>query len=125
MTKWILVVDDDDEIREIVQASLEEFGGWQTITAASGEEALQIAKTEVLDAILLDISMPGMDGFAVYYALQTEPKTQNIPVIVLTAKVLPSDRQQFLDMDVAGVLIKPFDPINIWREVAEILGWSV
>lgn len=125
MTKWILVVDDDDEIREVVQASLEEFGGWQTITAASGEEALQIAKTEVLDAILLDISMPGMDGFAVCYALQAEPKTQNIPVVVLTAKALPSDRQQFLDMDVAGVIIKPFDPINIWREVAEILGWSV
>ncbi|XWK88468.1 MAG: response regulator [Phormidium sp.] len=123
MTKWILVVDDDDEIREVVQASLEEFGGWQTITAASGSQALQIAKTEVLDAILLDISMPGMDGFEVYHALQAEPKTQKIPVIILTAKALPSDRQQFLDLDVAGVLIKPFDPVNIWAEVAEILSW--
>lgn len=125
MTKWILVVDDDDEIREVVQASLEEFGGWQTITAASGKEALQIAKTDNLDAILLDISMPGMDGFEVCSALQAEPKTHNIPVIVLTAKALPSDRQQFLDLDIAGVIIKPFDPINIWRQVAEILDWSV
>ncbi|OKH37923.1 two-component system response regulator [[Phormidium ambiguum] IAM M-71] len=124
MTKWILVVDDDDEIREVVQASLEEFGGWQTITAASGHEALQIAKTDVLDAILLDISMPGMDGFEVCSALQAEPRTQNIPVIVLTAKALLSDRQQFLDLDIAGVIIKPFDPINIWRQVAQILGWS-
>lgn len=125
MTKWILVVDDDDEIREVVQASLEEFGGWQTITATSGSEALQIARTEALDAILLDISMPGMDGFEVHSALQTEPRTQQIPVIALTAKALPSDRQQFLDINLAGVIIKPFDPINIWRQVAEILGWSV
>ena len=125
MTKWILVVDDDDEIREVVQASLEEFGGWQTITAASGGEALQIAKTEALDAILLDISMPGIDGFEVYHILQAEPKTQNIPVILLTAKALPSDRQQFCDMDVVGVIVKPFNPIKICLEVAEILGWSV
>ncbi len=63
MNRWILVVDDDDEIREVVQASLEEFAGWQTITAASGIEGLHVAKTEALDAILLDISMPDMDGF--------------------------------------------------------------
>jgi CheY-like chemotaxis protein len=124
MTKWILIVDDEDEIREVVQASLEEFAGWQTITAESGFEGLQIAKTEPIDAILLDISMPDMDGFQMYEELQASPKTRLIPVIVLTAKALPSDRKRLTELDIAGIIIKPFDPITIWQQVAEILGWS-
>jgi CheY-like chemotaxis protein len=124
MTKLILIVDDEDEIREVVQASLEEFAGWLTITATSALEGLQVAKTEALDAILLDISMPDMDGFQMYEELQANPKTQQIPVIVLTAKALPIDRKRFADLDIAGVIIKPFDPITIWQQVAKILGWS-
>lgn len=125
MTKRILIVDDDDDIRDVVQASLEEFAGWLTLTAASGMEGLQIARTSRLDALLLDISMPDMDGFQMYEALQLEAETQTIPVIVLTAKVLPSDRQKIVDLQVAGIITKPFDPMTIWQQVAEILGWSV
>lgn len=124
MTKRILIVDDDDDIRDVVQASLEEFAGWLTLTAASGMEGLQIARTSRLDALLLDISMPDMDGFQMYEALQLEAETQTIPVIVLTAKVLPSDRQKIVDLQVAGIITKPFDPMTIWQQVAEILGWS-
>ncbi|MDX2228263.1 MAG: response regulator [Leptolyngbyaceae cyanobacterium bins.349] len=124
MTKRILIVDDEDDIRAVVQVSLEEFGGWTTLTAASGLEGLQLAHTTPLDAILLDISMPDMDGFQLCEALQSIPTTRGIPVIVLTAKVLPSDRDRLFDLDVAGVITKPFDPLLIWRQVAEILGWS-
>lgn len=125
MTKQILIVDDEDDIRDVIQASLEEFGGWLTITATSGIEGLQVAKTEALDAILLDISMPEMDGLQMCEALQSDPTTQQIPVIVLTAKALPSDRQRFADLQVAGVITKPFKPRIVWRQVAEILGWPV
>lgn len=125
MTKLILIVDDDDEIRDVVQASLEEFAGWLTITATSGIEGLHIANTEAIDAILLDISMPNMDGFQMYERLQADSKTQKIPVIVLTAKALPRDQQRFTDLDFAGVIIKPFEPLLIWKQVAEILGWNV
>lgn len=124
MTKRILIVDDEVDIRDVVQVSLEEFGGWTTITAASGMEGLQIAKAEALDSILLDISMPDMDGFQLCEELQADPATQNIPLIVLTAKVLPGDRQRLVDLDVAGVITKPFDPTKIWKQVADILGWS-
>lgn len=123
MAKRILIVDDEDDIRDVVQASLEEFAGWITLTAASGMEGLTLAQTEAIDAILLDISMPDMDGFQLCEALQREPRTQAIPVIVLTAKVLPSDRQRFESLDVVGVITKPFDPLNIWRQIGEILGW--
>lgn len=124
MSKRILIVDDDEDIRDVVQVSLEEFGGWQTIAAASGLEGLQIAHTTPLDAILLDISMPDMDGFQLCAALQSNQQTQTIPLIVLTAKVLPRDRQRLLALEVAGIITKPFDPMTIWMQVAATLGWG-
>lgn len=120
----ILVVDDEDLLRELVQACLEDFVGWETMTAASGEECLQIAQTKSFDAILLDMSMPGMDGFEVYERLQSNPKTQAIPVILVTAKVLPSDRDRFEKMGVAGVISKPIEPTTLTEEIAKILGWD-
>jgi len=122
--KRILIVDDADRIRELVQACLEDLAGWDTLTAASGEECLQILQTEPVSAILLDVSMPGMDGFAVYEKLQANPSTQPIPVILLTAKVLPSDRAKFAQMGVTGVISKPIEPTTLVIEVAEILGWD-
>ncbi|WP_066382852.1 MULTISPECIES: response regulator [unclassified Anabaena] len=124
MTKQILIVDDEERLRELVQACLEDLGGWNTLTAASGKEALKIAQTQAIDAILLDVSMPDMDGFAVYEQLQAHPTTQTIPVILLTAKVLPSDRARFAQMGIAGVISKPFEPTTISDEVADILGWG-
>lgn len=124
-TKQILIIDDEEDIRAVVQVSLEEFGGWRTIAAASGIEGLQLARSEVLDAILLDITMPDFDGFQVCEALQQDAQTQLIPVIVLTAKVLPSDRQRFASLRIAGTITKPFDPMLIWQQVAEILNWTI
>jgi CheY-like chemotaxis protein len=124
-TRRILIVDDEDDIRDVVRVALEEFAGWLTVTAASGMEGLKIAETQTFDAILLDISMPDMDGFAICEQLQAKSETQRIPVIVLTAKVLPSDRDRFAEMAIAGVITKPFNPITIWRQVAELLNWSV
>ncbi|MFB2969633.1 response regulator [Aerosakkonema sp. BLCC-F183] len=124
MAKKVLIVDDEERLRELVQACLEDLGGWTALTAGSAQEGLQIAQTEAIDAILLDVSMPGMDGFALYEQLQANPATRSIPVILLTAKVLASDRARFAQMGIAGVISKPFDPITITEEVAEILGWK-
>ncbi len=86
--KRILIVDDEEDICQVVQASLEEFGGWQTVLAHSGQEGLTLAQAEHPDAILLDVSMPEMDGFEMFETLQGNPATQQIPVILLTSKVL-------------------------------------
>jgi CheY-like chemotaxis protein len=123
--KKLLVVDDEERLRELVQACLEDLAGWETLTAAAGEDCLQILQTEAVSAILLDVSMPGMDGFAVYERLQANPITQPIPVILLTAKVLPSDRAKFAQIGVAGVIAKPIEPTTLVAEVAEILGWEI
>jgi CheY-like chemotaxis protein len=122
--KQLLIVDDEERIRELVQACLEELGGWATLTAASGQEGLKMARTEPIDAILLDVSMPDMDGFTVYEKLQADRITASIPVIFLTAKVQPSDRARFAQMKIAGVITKPFEPLKISQNVAEILGWG-
>lgn len=124
MTKKLLIVDDEERLRELVQACLEDLAGWATVTAESGKEALQIAQTQAIDAIVLDVSMPDMDGFTVYEKLQVNPVTKSIPVILLTAKILPSDRTRFAQMGIAGVIAKPFDPATISQEVAAILGWD-
>ncbi len=120
----ILIVDDEDRLRELVQACLEDLAGWETLTVASGEDCLQLLQTETVNAILLDVSMPGMDGVAVYKQLQANSTTQSIPVILLTAKVLPSDRAKFTQMGVTGIIAKPIEPTTLVVEVAEILGWD-
>lgn len=123
MVKRILIVDDEERIREVVRACLEDLGGWEALTAQSGEEGLYKAQTETLDAILLDVSMPDLDGLTFFQRLQKNSTTQAIPTILLTAKVLPDDQAQFSQIGVAGVITKPFDPITICEQVAQILGW--
>lgn len=124
MTRQLLVVDDEERIREVVRACLEDLVGWRVILAESTEVALALAKTESLDAILLDVSMPDMDGFTLVKRLQADSTSRSIPVILLTAKVLPMDRERFVQLGVAGVISKPFDPIQISKQIANLLGWE-
>lgn len=124
MSKRLLIIDDEPDIRRIIQVSLEEIAGWHISIAESGSEALMIVQSGKWDAIILDVSMPDMDGFEVFKRLQSDPQTQSIPVVLLTAKVQPSDRRRFAQMGVAGVIAKPFNPITISNEVAQTLGWE-
>jgi len=123
--KRILLVDDEDDIREVAQLSLEMVGGWEVIAANSGQEAIRRAAAERPDAILLDVMMPDMDGPTTFRNLQADPATQGIPVLLLTAKVRTADRERFSELGVAGVLSKPFDPLTLAREIADVLGWDV
>lgn len=124
MTKRILVVDDEERIREVVRACLEDLAGWTVLMTDSGQQGLEQAKVETVDAILLDVSMPYMDGFTFFQHLQADPQTRSIPVILLTAKVLPVDKVRFADMSIAGVITKPFDPMTVTNQIAEMLGWE-
>lgn len=125
MTKYILVVDDEASLRELATICLEDIGGWEVSAAASAREALKLAESLTLDAILLDMSMPEMDGFQCYEKLQENPITQRIPLILLTAKLLPNDRSRFAQMKIAGLIAKPFDPTLLCDQVSELLGWSL
>ena len=124
MSRRVLVVDDDDAIREVAQMALEMVAGWQVDLAASGEEALDISRAAPPDALLLDVMMPTMDGPSVVAALRADARTHDIPVVLLTAKVQPAERRRWEGLGVAGVLAKPFDPLRLAEEVSDLLGWS-
>ncbi|WP_041780857.1 response regulator [Allocoleopsis franciscana] len=121
--KRILVIDDEINLCTVIQACLENLGGWETLTALSGKEGLAIAQTQQLDAILLDVMMPDMDGLTLFEKLQNDSTTQAIPVILFTAKVQSTDIAQFAKLGVAGVIAKPFDPLTLAEQVASMLGW--
>lgn len=123
MSKTVLLVDDEDDIREIGQVSLEMVAGWEVHTAADGAEGLKAAAANQPDAILLDVMMPDMDGPSVFAHLQEQDATCDIPVILLTAKTQPADRQGFAELGVTGMLSKPFDPMTLADDVAAVLGW--
>lgn len=122
--KKILLIDDEPDILSIVRVCLERFAGWQVSSALSGAEGIAKAQLESPDGILLDVSMPDMDGIQVWAQLQGDPTTVSIPVIFLTAKVLPRDTDIFASLGVSGVINKPFDPLLLWREVAGIFHWD-
>lgn len=123
-TRRILLIDDDDGIRDVARASLELVGGYDVTTASSGQEGLDVSRENPPDAILLDVMMPGLDGPATFTRLQDQEETRHVPVILLTAKTQEADRCRFAQLGVAGVLPKPFDPMTLAGEVASILGWN-
>ncbi len=120
----LLIVDDDDDIREIAGASLELTNGWDVLSASCGSEGIASALASRPDAILLDVMMPDMDGPTAFALLRANPMTANIPVILLTAKVQTADRQRYLSLGVDGVIAKPFDPLTLASRVAETLRWD-
>jgi CheY-like chemotaxis protein len=124
VNRRLLVVDDDDAIREVAQAILELVAGWEVRVASSGQEAVQFCLADPPDAILLDVMMPAMDGPTTCAQLQVDARTRDIPVVLLTAKVQPSERRRWEQLGVAGVLAKPFDPLGLPGQVADLLGWD-
>ena len=124
MSHRILIIDDEDDIREVAALSLETVAGWDVITANSGAQGLLRAAEHQPDAILLDVMMPGMDGPTTVRELRKNPVTAKIPVLLLTAKVQSTDQRRFADLGVQAVLFKPFDPLTLSTQIATVLGWE-
>ena len=121
----LLVIDDEEDIREVASLTLELKEGWEVAAAGSGAEGIKLACGSVPDAILLDVMMPDMDGPTTLRLLRDLPETKDVPIIFLTAKVQAADRRRYLDMGVSGVIAKPFDPLMLGRTICECLDWPV
>lgn len=117
----VLIVDDEDDIREVARLALEVVAGWTTHTAASGEEGQLLASSLQPDLILLDVMMPGLDGPATLRRLRSDPATASIPVVFLTAKTQSSDVEALEKIGALAVLAKPFDPLTLADSIAEIM----
>ena len=124
MARKILIIDDEDDIREVAALSLESVAGWEVIMADSGAQGVARAAEQKPDAILLDVMMPGMDGPTTLRELRSHPATARIPVLLLTAKVQSSDQRRFADLGVEAILFKPFDPLTLSQQISSALGWK-
>ena len=116
----ILVVDDEEDILELVRHHLARDGYTVTL-AATGEEALKKARRERFDLIVLDLMLPGMDGFEVAKALKAEPRSASVPIIMLTARGEDADVVTGLEIGAADYVTKPFSPRVLAARVKAVL----
>jgi two-component system alkaline phosphatase synthesis response regulator PhoP len=118
--KRVLIIDDEEHIREIAMLSFE-LVNWDVLSAATGRAGVTAAVAARIDVILLDVMMPELDGPGTVALLNADERTRSIPVIFLTAKVQASDRRRYRELGVQGVIAKPFDPVMLPFRVVEIL----
>jgi CheY-like chemotaxis protein len=121
----ILVVDDNDDIRDLARLCLETVDGWVVLTASSGAAAIESARENQPDAVLLDMMMPEMDGLTTFRHLQSDESTRDIPVLLFTAKLQARDRQIWNGTAIRGTIAKPFDPLTLGAQVSKTLNWTI
>ena len=117
----ILVVDDEIYIVHILDFSLG-MEGYEVVTALDGEQALEKVKTEKPDLIVLDIMMPKLDGYEVCKSIKSNAATQNIPVILLSAKGRNVDQKMGFDVGADDYITKPFSPRKLVERINQLLG---
>lgn len=123
MTQKILVADDDPSVAEFIEMTLK-LEGFEPLKARNGEQALKTALEDAPELILLDVMMPGKDGFEILRQLRANPITEAIPVIILTAKNLSSDKVVGLTAGADDYILKPFDPMELVARVKSTLKRS-
>jgi len=117
----ILIVDDEVDNRELLQIVLK-WEGFVTRTADDGEEALRSAEADPPDLILVDLMMPGIDGCQLTAALKQDPKTRDIPVIMLSAMTDCATRKHALSTGADAYITKPIDRSELCEQVRSVLG---
>lgn len=118
--KTVLYVDDEPDIREVVQMSLSLVDGLDVQVCESGDRALQVLPQLRPDLLLLDVMMPGMDGPSTLQKMRTMPGLEKIPVVFMTAKAMPQEVARFRELGAVSVIAKPFDPIQLGNQVIAV-----
>jgi len=116
----VLVVDDEVNITQILEFSIGSEG-YEVLSAANGEEAVEKARREQPDLIILDIMMPRIDGYETCRILKANPLTKNIPVVLLTAKGRDIDKRLGYEVGATDYIIKPFSPSKLIERIHELL----
>jgi CheY-like chemotaxis protein len=120
----ILVVEDNRENLALMMLLLRAFGH-EPIPAPSGAKAIELAAANPPEVILLDIQMPGMDGFETAHILRSNPDLESVPLIAVTALTMPGDRERILEAGFAGYIAKPIDAGRLPGQLAAFLGPNV
>jgi CheY-like chemotaxis protein len=117
----VLVVEDDHVIRELLVVNLR-MEGHDAVTAVDGSEALRAVAEQAPDVILLDMMLPGVDGWDVTARLKGDEATASIPIIALSARAMHADIERGMELGVDHYVTKPFDPIELMRLVGSLLA---
>lgn len=120
LLKTVLYVDDEPDIREVVQMSLGLVESLDIHVCESGMQALEVLPGLKADLVLLDVMMPGMDGPTTLTQLRATPELAHLPVVFVTAKAMPQEVARFKEMGAVAVIAKPFDPMQLGRQVVAI-----
>jgi len=120
-SKTVLLVEDNEDNRTVYRTILEHFG-YQVIEAQNGEAGVSMAREQRPDLILMDISIPLIDGWEATRILKSEPETAHIPIIALTAHALATDRAKANEVGCDGYLAKPCEPRRVVAEVERFIG---
>lgn len=118
--KRILLVDDEAQLVELVKMRLE-ANGYQVLTAYDGKDALDMAKKEMPDLIILDLMLPKIDGYKVCRMLKFDEKYKKIPIIMFTARALDSDKKVGIEVGADDYITKPFEPELLLMKIKDFL----
>lgn len=121
MGKKILVIEDDPATLRLVDYSLKQEG-YEIITASNGLEGIRKALKESPDLVILDVMLPGMDGFEICYRLKSEPVTAKLPILMFSAKAQEIDKDMGIKVGADDYLTKPSAPANIITHVEKLLA---
>lgn len=121
MSKNILIIDDEEDVKEIAQMGLEMAANWTVITASSGREGMELAELKQPEVILLDLMMPEWDGKETLKQLKANNRTSNIPVILMTAKTQSAIAPELTNLDLIGIITKPFRPLELPEQITNLL----
>jgi two-component system, OmpR family, alkaline phosphatase synthesis response regulator PhoP len=117
----VLVVDDEAPIRLLCRVNLE-AEGMEVLEASNGRSGLEAARRERPDVILLDVMMPGMDGWSVAETLLEDASTRDLPIVFLTARAEARDQARGLDIGGIDYVTKPFNPLGLARLIRDLLS---
>lgn len=120
MPNSIVVVDDDKEVQEIVTFALRR-NGYQVAMASNGQQLQDILAAQTPDLIILDVMMPGLDGYQIFGSLRKNPATQHVPVIIMTAHAEDIYERISIDLGAAVHITKPFHPLELVDKVQALL----
>ena len=117
LLRTLLYIDDEPDIRQIVQLALGLAPGLSIHTGDSGEQALELAGALRPDLVLLDVMLPGLAGPGTLDRMRADPALARFPVVFMTAKAMPQEVTRFRELGAAGVIAKPFDPMKLADQV--------
>ena len=118
--KRLLLVDDETELVELIKFRLE-ASGYEVLTAIDGQQALEVARREKPDLVILDVMLPKMDGYKVCGLLKKDSRYAHIPIMMFTAKAMDADIKLGREVSADAYLTKPFEPKVLLEKIKELL----